>query len=506
MYSIHWVLLWATLTISVSGSFLMPPVDQFSLPFAKRDVQTLWDYTPLSYTITQSETQQFVYNVNTTHGIGSAYELLIFLTGNICQQPDDLDASANESLTVYYSFNSLIFDDLEVSQMVHFSSGYFQGLAEVPAIGATDLGDYLNLYLVVRAPQSTNQTAEWQYEIGVSQSDLVFQWDADPFAQVVDTDDHSALIVTGNLTGPSDQTMTNYTHSAYQLYVYTSDYRDYFSTLNNSWCAVRNGPALLTSHDNFTTSYTTRGGTLRQQFYVTGLNASSLYIGYLLLDVNLSYLGGIVYSVFEFETMSSSACSLVYDLDFCDEVAYSVPALSLDEYLDKESLGLLYDDYAAGLYTNFSKAIQQVACNTTKDAIYSPIRTCDDCITLYKNWLCAVTIPRCTTNDFEGLVERVPGDSRNDFLNDYVVPNLTYYEVMPCVNVCNAIVRDCPADLGFSCPTGNSSIKMSYYWDLGGNYSLCNYVGADTVASNGATVKLVMRVFLVSVAAVMMLV
>lgn len=502
MNTTHWILLWLSAAVAVSANFFL---ETESFPFAKRDVETLDDYAPVTHTITQSESQQFVFNVNTTSGIGSAYELLIFLTGNICQQPDDLAASANDSLTVYYSFNSLMFDDLELSQMVQFENGYFQGLAEVPTTGGTDLASYLELYLVVRAPQSTNQTAQWEYEIGISQSDLVFQWDSRSFAMVVDTDDHSALIVTGNLTEPTESGSTNSSDSGYHLYVYPSDYRDYFRTLNNSWCAVRNGPALLTS-DNFTSSYTTRGGTLRQQFYVSGLNASSQYIGYLLLDMDESYLGGIVYSVFEFETMAAGACSLVYDLDFCDQVAYSVPRLSLEEYQDKSLLAQLYDDYAAGLYSNFSKAIQQVACNTTKDAVYSPVRSCDDCITLYKNWLCAVTIPRCSTNSFTGLRERSPGDSRNDFLNEQVVPNLTYYEVMPCVNVCNAIVRDCPAALGFTCPRHNSSIKLSYYWDLGANYSLCNYVGVDVVTSNAAAVELVLRVLLVSLAAVTMMV
>lgn len=489
-----------------SAGFLDPLLDQVSLPFSSRqDVVSLFDYTPISYTITQGEMQRFVYGVNTTSGIGSAYELLIFLTGNICQQPDDVEASANQSLAVYYSFNELMYDQLDISQMELFTNGYFQGMAEVPTVGLANLADYLNLYLAVRAPQSTNQTAEWVYQIGVSQSDLMFQWDAKAFALVVDTDDHSALIVTGNLTDPNDINLSNFTSSGYHLYVYTSEYKDYFRTLNNSWCAVRNGPALLDSA-NFTTSYTSRGGSLRQQFYVSGLNASTQYIAYLLLDVNQSYLGGIVYSMFEFETLSSGACSLVYDLDFCTEVAYSVPALSLDDYQDKIALKYLYDEYAESMYVNFSKALQQVACNTTKDAIYSPIRSCAECATLYKNWLCAVTIPRCSTNDFEGYVERTPGNSRNDFLNHNVVPNLTYNEVMPCVNVCNAIVRDCPALLGFACPMGNSSIKLSYFWDLGANYSLCNYVGVDAVSSRGETVRLVMRVLLVSVATVMMIV
>lgn len=441
----------------------------------------LLEFDPISNQIGQSELQYYSFNVNASSGLGDNYELLIFLTGNICLEPSDRAASANQSLTVYYSFNGLMFLNFEIGQMVQFSDGYFQALADVPILSTNTV-----LYIAVRGPESTNTTALWSYEIGVSQNDLVFQWDNKPFATVVDTDYRSALVVTGNLTSSSDDSSNwNASLSTYQLYVYSYENKNYLLNLQSSWCAVRNGPALL-STSSYTSSYTTRGGGLHQQFYVEGLNASTKYVAYLLSDFSGSSFGGVVYSQFEFETLAEDACTLLYDLDFCNEVAYSVPALSLLEYDTTDSLKTLYDDYAKKLYSNFSKALQQVPCNTTAEAIYLPIRTCDDCALLYKNWLCSVTIPRCSTRNITGYLYRDVNESRSDFVNEIVVPEQAYFEVLPCVNVCHAIVRDCPALFSFACPKTNATISKSYYWDTGAEYALCNFVGTQAVEESGA--------------------
>lgn len=443
----------------------------------------LQEFTPISNYILQSQLQYYSFNVNTSTGIGEYYEYLIFLTGNICDAPRDFEASANQSLTVYYSFNALMFQNLELGQMEHFKNGYFQALADVPA----SHGNNSILYIAVRAPESTNRTATWSYEIGVSQNDLVFQWDDRPFTTVIDTDAELALIITNNLTAPGTTNISHYNASLsnYQLLIYSWEDRDLFKNMNSSWCAIRNGPALKTTN-NFNSSYVSRGGGIHQQFYVSGLNASTRYIGILLSDFNGAHFGGAAYQKFEFETMSEGACSLIHDLDFCDEVAYSVPALSKEEYADKDALKRLYDDHARSLYTNFSKALQQIACNTTDEAVFSPIKTCRDCAHLYKNWLCAVSIPRCSTRNVTGYSEQAVGKSRNHFVNNEIAPPQAYFEVLPCVNVCQAIVRDCPADFSFSCPTKNESIRVSYFWDTGSEYASCNFVGTHYYVRSAA--------------------
>lgn len=460
----------------------------------------LQEFTPIRNTITQSGTQYYSFSVNSSTGLGEYYEYLVFLTGNICLQPDDLAASANESLTVYYSFNSLMLTDLENSEMTHFDNGYFQALAEV-AVSSTSL----ILYIGVRAPESTNTSASWSYEIGVSQNDLVYQWDDRSFTQVVDTDDQGVLIVTGNLTTVSNTSLSDYnaSQSSLQLLVFDYAQKNHFATLNSSWCAVRNGP-YINFGDNYLTSYTSRGGMLRQQFYVSGLNASSKYVAYLVSDLSGSLQGGTLYKQFEFETMSDNACRLLYDFEFCSEVAYLVPALSLEEYNSLLDLRSLYDDRALDLYANFSKALQQIACNTTSDAIFSPLRSCDDCSESYKNWLCAVTIPRCSTRNITGTVLRAANKSRNAFIDDYVVPPYDYYEVLPCVNVCLIMVRDCPADFAFACPGTNATMERSYSWDFGGMYSTCNFVGTLVEESAALAVSVAWKLLLVSIAFVMM--
>lgn len=251
------------------------------------------EFTPISNEIKQSETQFYSFGVNTSSGIGEYYEFLIFLTGNICLQPSVLPNNA--SLTVYYSFNSTMFQNMEIAEMVHFENGYFQALTDVP-INLNAVNSDSILYIAVRAPENTNQSVTWSYEIGVSQNDLVFQWDDRAWASVVDTDENSALIVTGNLTSRdsligSNLTLVNATQvSKYELFIYLYDYKDYFNQLNSSWCAIRNGPSLFPGK-LFESLFTNRSGFLQQQFYVDSLNSSTTYIAYLVSDFGGSNFG-----------------------------------------------------------------------------------------------------------------------------------------------------------------------------------------------------------------------
>lgn len=500
-----WILL--SLLFTVFGSEfgdIYQPIQEKDLflkaiqnPFTD-DSEGLLEFTPIRATIGQSETQYYSFNVNTSSGIGGYYEYLIFLTGNICSQPRDVGFN-DTTLTIYYSFNGSMFQNLELGIMDTFTGGYFQALADLPA----NSQESEVLYIAVRAPEHTDRSAIWSYEIGVSQNDLVFQWDDRSWASLVDTDDNSALIVTGNLTDSENFNSNDYniSHSRYSLFIYSEDYQHYFDSLNNSWCAVRNGPALLNTY-SFESSFTYRGGGLQQQFYVEGLNSSTRYVAYLISDFSGRDFGGSVYRPFMFETMDSRSCSLIYDLQFCDQVAYSVPNNNL---LSKEDLRDLFDERAESLYTNFTKALDQVLCNTSQISQFLPFRSCDDCAESYKNWLCAVTIPRCSSRNITGYQYVDIGESRNDWINEVVNPVLPYYEVLPCLNVCQAIVRDCPSVFGFMCPTHNTSASASYYWDdEEGEFPSCNFVGKSYVPSSETTRKIVNTMLLgLSVLAVM---
>lgn len=450
-------------------------------PLNDKSLNGLHEFMPVGNTIGQSEFQYFQFNINTTSGLGKGYELLIFISGSLCSEPDDLKANNYDSLTVYYSFNSSMFQNREIGEMLSFQNGYVQALADL----AVSMSDIQTLYIAVGAPQSTNTSATWSYQIGVSQNDLVFQYDNDSFATVLDTDHESVLIQTGELHQPEGY--SNISSSNFQLFVFDESQGARLASLNSSWCAIRNGPALYQlAADNL--SYSNRDGSLRELFYLDGLEPGTRYLAYLLYDFQGGDSGGTVYSQFEFETMSANSCALIYDLDFCLAVAYSVPASSLARYSSKEDLKYLYDDRALELFQNFSKALQQIACDASADSVYSPLVGCGRCNASYVDWLCAVSIPRCSTESKEGFVYREANESRNDWITENVQPYAPYYEVLPCVNVCYAIVRDCPADFGFSCPTKRSFIEASYYWDLGYDYQTCNYVDSGYPQVNFASV------------------
>lgn len=446
------------------------------------DSKGLQEFTPIRNKIGQSQTQFYSFSVDTSSGLGEYYEFLIFLTGNICSQPDNIKTN-DSGLTVYYSFDPKMFNNFALGDLASFQNGYFQALADVP-LHSKDNDSVL--YIAVKAPENTDKSAQWQYEVGVSQNDLVFQWDDRSWASLVDTDDRSALIVTGNLTRPGDfnSTSFNTSSSRYSLYLYAEQYENYFDQLNSSWCAIRSGPALF-STNSYESSFTTRGGGFQQQFYVEGLNSSTKYIAYLVSDFSGQDFGGAVYQPFTFETMSGPACSLIYDLDFCSQVAYSVPN---NPQVPKQQLLQTYDDRARSLYQNFSYALQQIPCNSSKDEMFSPIKDCDDCADAYKDWLCAVTIPRCSTRNITGYKERKADKSRNDFVDEVIRPSLDYYEVLPCLNVCHTLVRDCPAAFGFDCPEANKSARLSYYWDAHIEFPTCNYVGKTNIKSSGSIV------------------
>ena len=201
------------------------------------------------------------------------------------------------------------------------------------------------------------------------------------------------------------------------------------------------------------------------------------------------------------------SCQVLFDLEFCDSVAYAVPSSSNFKNNDT-GLGKLYDDQAKQYFDNFTKSLAQVACDTTSEAQYSLARTCSDCARDYKNWLCSVLIPRCEdwTSGDSWLQERrinepLPdgtltyngnisaafnathrdryayNQSRNPMIDELIKPG-PYKEMKPCEDLCFDIVRSCPAKLNFACP--NSPARESAYGkkDPLGNTLMCSYPGA----------------------------
>jgi calcium channel MID1 len=194
------------------------------------------------------------------------------------------------------------------------------------------------------------------------------------------------------------------------------------------------------------------------------------------------------------------SCQVLFDLDFCDTVAYAVPSNTKFK-LNDSGLADIYDKRAREYYSNFNKSLAQVACDAKPEAQYSLAQTCDDCARNYKNWLCMVLIPRCedwTANDSflvprniqtpfaNGSIPDMPpgfnnsaafNRSRNPFIDEDIRPG-PYKELKPCEDMCFDIVRSCPAQLGFSCPNGAQRDSMYGRREEQPGKLTCNFPGA----------------------------
>ena len=160
-------------------------------------------------------------------------------------------------------------------------------------------------------------------------------------------------------------------------------------------------------------------------------------------------------------------------------------------------------------------------CETTASAQYSLARTCENCTAAYKQWLCAVAIPRCSdisapSQDF--LRDRALGypfpngtyfqtdpviratqpaylnNSRNPVIDANVTPG-AYRELLPCDDLCYHVVQSCPSSMTFNCPLPGSTAFNQSYGQINGVFGTssngtptplqCNYPG-PTLFSAGS--------------------
>lgn len=220
--------------------------------------------------------------------------------------------------------------------------------------------------------------------------------------------------------------------------------------------------------------------------------------------------GGTVWAAIEFDTKTEDNCALMYNLSFCSEVAYAVPTNpdTFSPSTGLPDLAAIYDSHAAQMYQYFNYSLQQIPCNTTSSSQYSLARNCDDCARAYKQWLCAVTIPRCAdySNTDTWLMPRNLGQafangstisesahfsidqvllskvatnsSRNPLIDESIKPG-PYKEVLPCEDLCYDLVQSCPASLGFGCPSRGAGFEDSYGTRSNDSGLItCSYLGA----------------------------
>ncbi|KAI8144396.1 stretch-activated Ca2+-permeable channel component-domain-containing protein [Fennellomyces sp. T-0311] len=328
-----------------------------------------------------------------------------------------------------------------------------------------------NLWIGVVAPTLTeNWNGNWTFQIAVSTEEWVHPLLVDqhniPYMKLDDTDQTNALF----LIDPHNQR-------------------------NSSILIASNVPTQLSYSLCAATSFrvpdyavnmtdTSRG----LQAFVSNLTQNTQYTAYYLQSTNA------ISPPINIQTKQAENCRLVYNLGFCDQVAYSVAANPADSI---DSIRTRYDDQARALFEPFDIAITQFNCESTK---YSLVRNCTNCYDDYKRWLCGVSIPRCTDENEELAVRSVGvNESRNPWIDQTLSPG-PYTELLPCIDLCYQVVQSCPPFMEFACPKGDLAALQYGYWNSSRANSLvsCNPVGleeARLVISKAATV-LIPRMFL----------
>lgn len=437
----------------------------FFLPLAAYAVVYLQfnDSTVATDTIVSGSVSYFYFNVSNA-GFGDFVETKAYLSGVICSVSGD--PSSINDLKVYTEF------DLYVNTSLR-SSTFTNGLYVYLAYNKSNQHNH-TLYVAIEAPHTFPSTT-WTYMFSALLQYVLYQYNDPHFVSVVDADHELVLLELGSLVLDNDTVYDQPTSdSGYELLIFTEDQFDVLQGFERLLCAIANAKSL---NPDVTVLYTKRGGGSRLQYYVTGLDSDTTYTAVVVLysdntDVDK---GGVVYSPFNFTTESDDNCKLVYNLTLCLDVAYRIPVLEgyLDGTLNVTELAMEYDETVWPHWLSFTYALQQTACFTERDAAYLPFVTCDDCAAAYKSWLCATMIPQCSSVGYSGYISRAANYTN---LFNGVNALVAYYEVPPCIDMCQSMVAACPTDtFGFACPEG-SNITLAYGIMLNLLYTSCNYI------------------------------
>jgi calcium channel MID1 len=306
----------------------------------------------------------------------------VYITLNTCMQPTantssspaKADTESPPQLQMWISQSSSLTNpgpstrDNPDQQNFNFDGGYASFEADTSE----------DVYIGISAPNTTSWTGIWNYEIGAS-IDAPFHSLDESWANLffVDGDNHAALLVT------NDTTQRNSSYDIYNQWmtiappygVFAHDQNDTtILGVQKSFCGLKN-QAQITANIQNTDNQNVAGmvnrglgGKPKEQFYITDLNASSTYYGFLAMEGNSTtsgtgvvHGGGKVWKAMNFTTKAESNCALLYNLTFCSEVAYAVPSNPqlFDPSTGIPRLAAQYDSHAATLYRNFNYSLQQ---------------------------------------------------------------------------------------------------------------------------------------------------
>lgn len=435
-------------------------------------------------------------NVSVTPDAPGEIELYISLT--TCEQPlatDPNQTAAPDQLMLYVSTssNNQQPDQKNCDHVVLIVGGF----------GWLNISVKNDVYFGVYAPANEGYDGVYNYQLTASIDGFYASSYSDPNVKLVDSDTNSALLYTNNTTSTTNSSNSTFQQwmnrpPVFSLFVQNQDNPSILG-VQNSVCGLQN-LAQIQGLPDVETVMTAAGDSLpKQQFYVKNLNWSSTYYAVAAMIGNSTDQGsgvvgggGTVWKPSNITTKSYDNCALLFNLPFCTSVAYAAPA-NPNTFNSTELLAHHYDQYALGIYQNFTNSLQQIPCNTTSSAQYSLARNCSDCDAAYRQWLCAVTIPRCEdiSNPAPYMQPRavnhsfinssyaiagINGDlafsphnrsrisfnsSRNPMIDAVIRPG-PYKELLPCKDICYNLIRSCPAALQFACPLEGHGLNYSY--------------------------------------------
>ncbi|CAK7267005.1 hypothetical protein SEPCBS119000_002319 [Sporothrix epigloea] len=458
----------------------------------------------------------------------------VYFSANTCIQPQLLSptiSSAIPQLTMYVSTTPENISPGPAGNASQQTRHVFTEGAVMVSVNVSS-----DVYIGISAPNiSTSMfTGLYNFQLAASLDEWYHSYDNETDANLiwVDSDASASLLITHNLTDSTDAATDADILGVEPYVMFAQNFEDRsIDGVRFSYCGLQTYAQIAATNNGKFTSLVTTSMTLaglgnlpKQQFYFSGLNASSSYVGILAalpqngtgqIGSNVMGGGGKVARATIFQTKAANTtCEVVYNLNFCNETAYAVPG-NPGRFASAADLASVYDTYASDMFDTFKKVLAQIPCEAPVTQRYSLARNCSDCQAAYKTWLCSVAIPRCS--DFSdsspwlqpraisqpfpetgmfldaAIAAQYPNisafnSSRNPFIDDTIAPG-PYKEVLPCEDLCYNLVQSCPAAIGFSCPRpGKWGFNTSYGTrtsaDLNG-FVTCNYPGAAHYFSGG---------------------
>ena len=251
----------------------------------------------------------------------------LYITLNTCLQPSSnstIGPVIPPQLEVYISQDS----DLQtpgpgVSSSSQTTVEVTNGYASI-VLNADD-----DVFVGVAAPNVTNFEGIWNYQLAGSIDAPFHALDPETNLYFVDSDNHAALLVTNNLTqaDPDSTVYQQWMNLTPPFDMYAVNQNDSsILGIQNSYCGLKSYAKIYASVQNNVAGevgMTSRGlgAKPKEQFYVTYLNSSSIYYGFLVMAGNSTASGngvvgggGKVWQPMNFTTKQGKTPSKLYPL------------------------------------------------------------------------------------------------------------------------------------------------------------------------------------------------